>query len=156
MSIIVKPENIFLLWLLFTIIACKSPVNVADSFETPTLSTIRATGRMTCSTLQMQSKIVRKGNSAAMITLHSGDVFEAGTGTSANSERDELREADKLMSVEGKVYEYTFSLFSPDSFPIVPTRLVMAQWKQKCPGDSSCSDDIVKQDPCNRKRQNGL
>jgi hypothetical protein len=29
----------------------------------------------------------------------------------------------------------------PGDFSIVPTRLVIAQWKQKCPHDSICSDD---------------
>ena len=55
--------------------------------------------------LIMQSTIVRMGQSAAKITLKTGDVFEAGQGTSRNSERDELREADYLVSGEGKVYE---------------------------------------------------
>ena len=53
----------------------------------------------------MQSTIVRMGQSAAKITLKTGDVFEAGQGTSRNSERGELREADYLVSGEGKVYE---------------------------------------------------
>lgn len=89
----------------------------------------------------IQSSIVRNGHSAAKITIHSGDVFEKGIGKSKDSERDELCEADKLMSEEGKLYEFQFSLFLPDSFPIVPTRLVIAQWKQFCGGKNICSDD---------------
>jgi len=90
---------------------------------------------------QIQSAIVHHGQSAAKMSLHTGDMFEAGIGKSKNSERDELREANGLFSAENKIYEFKFSLFLPDSFPIVPTRLVIAQWKQRCPGDSSCSDD---------------
>lgn len=52
--------------------------------------------------LEFQSKIVRNGKGAAKIILHTGDVFEAGIGTSKNSERDELRENKKLESVEEK------------------------------------------------------
>ena len=32
-------------------------------------------------------------------------------------------------------------LFFPQTFPIVPTRLVIAQWKQYCPGSRACFDD---------------
>ena len=125
---------------LFAVISCRSQVNVCDSFETPALSKIWSTDRMVADALTMQSAIVRKGHSAAKITLKTGDVFEAGIGKNRDSERDELREADKLVSVEGKTYEYRFSLFLPDSFLIVPTRLVIAQWKQYC-GEGICSDD---------------
>jgi hypothetical protein len=127
--------------LLLTISSCKSQVNVYDSFETSELSKIWATDRMVSGALEMQSTVVRNGHGAAKITLKAGDVFEAGIGKSKDSERDELREADKLLSVEGKLYEYGFSLFLPDSFPIVPVRLVIAQWKQYCGSNSICSDD---------------
>jgi len=32
-------------------------------------------------------------------------------------------------------------MFLPQSFPIVNTRLVIAQWKQHCPHVAQCSDD---------------
>lgn len=32
-------------------------------------------------------------------------------------------------------------MFLPADFPIVPTRLVIAQWKQFCHGNGPCSDD---------------
>jgi hypothetical protein len=38
-------------------------------------------------------------------------------------------------------YEFSFSMFLPTNFPIVPTRLVIAQWKQACPEGGNCSDD---------------
>jgi hypothetical protein len=126
---------------LITVIGCRTQINVYDGFEKPALSKIWSTDRMVKDALQIQSLIVRKGKGAAMITLKSGDVFEAGQGKSKDSERDELREADYLVSKENITYEYQFSLFLPDSFPIVPTRLVIAQWKQYCGGNDLCSDD---------------
>lgn len=137
---IIRPAIILLIFL-----SLQNPVsaqmNVHDDFETEELSKIWSTDRMVPTSLQMQSNIVRHGQSAAKITLHTGDMFEAGIGKSKNSERDELREASGRFSAENKIYEFQFSLFLPDSFPIVPTRLVIAQWKQRCPDDSSCSDD---------------
>lgn len=112
-----------------------------DGFETPQLNNIWSKDRMVKGALEMQSGILRKGHSAAMITLKTGDVFEAGQGKSKDNERDELQETDRLFSVEGKIYEYQFSLFLPDSFPIVPVRLLIAQWKQYCGGNGLCSDD---------------
>lgn len=121
--------------------SCKSQINVYDGFETKKLSNAWTTDRMGKDAFEIQSAIVRNGNMAAKITLKAGDVFEAGNSKSHSSERDELCEARNTWSVEGKEYEYRFSFFLPDSFLIVPTRLVIAQWKQKCPHDSSCSDD---------------
>ena len=126
---------------LFAATACHSQLTVYDGFETTGLSNKWSTDRMVKTALEMQSAIVRKGSSAAKITLNTGDVFEAGTGKSKGSERDELRENRKLESLEGKTYEYSFSLFLPDSFPIVPVRLVIAQWKQHCGDNPDCSDD---------------
>ena len=135
-------QKICLLVVLSLIITpCRSQVNVYDGFEAPGLSKMWAADRMVNSAFEIQSKIVRNGHSAAKITLKSGDVFEPGVGKSKDSERDEIREADKLVSAEGKTYEYQFSLFLPDSFPIVPVRLVIAQWKQHCGGNDSCSDE---------------
>jgi hypothetical protein len=141
MTVFIKKNFSALLVFLFTISSCQSQVNVYDGFETPELSKIWSKDRMVNNALTMQSGIVRNGHSAAKITLKTGDVFEAGIGKSKDSERDELREADNLLSVEGKMYEFQFSLFLPDSFPIVPTRLVIAQWKQYCNGNSLCDDD---------------
>ena len=127
--------------LLIGLNSCKAQTNVYDGFESKTLSKIWTTDRMVKNALDFQSAIVRNGHAAAKITLNTGDVFEAGNSKSHGSERDELCEAKDLWAVEGKEYEYGFSLFLPDSFLIVPTRLVIAQWKQKCPHDSACSDD---------------
>jgi len=141
MVIYFQKKHLALLLSVLSITSCHSQMNVYDGFETTKLSRIWTTDRMNSKSLTMQSLIVQKGHSAAQITLHTGDIFEAGAGDSHGSERDELCEAKDLWSDEGKIYEYRFSLFLPDSFPIVPTRLVIAQWKQKCPHDSICSDD---------------
>jgi len=96
---------------------------------------------MVPASLKIQSDIVHKGKRAAKITLRTGDIYEPGTGKSASTERDELEEIELLESVEHVKYEYQFSLFLPQSFPFVNTRLVIAQWKQHCPHGAQCSDD---------------
>ena len=92
--------------------------------------------------LAIQSAIVRSGHRAAEITLHPGARFEAGRNGNADSERAELLEARRLVSKEGVAYEFSWSMFVPRDFPIVPVRLVVAQWKQYCGSDlAPCSDD---------------
>lgn len=141
MASIGKINYLMLLIFLLAISSCKLQVNVCDDFDTSKLSKIWRTDRMAANSLELQTKIVRKGSGAAKITLHAGDVFEAGIGKSKNSERDELQEIKKLESVEEKKYQYSFSLFLPGSFPIVPVRLVIAQWKQHCGDNADCADD---------------
>lgn len=119
-----------------------TPINVYDGFETPTLSPLWETSRLELSSIQMESQTVRAGRQAIAITVHPHDQFEAGNAHSADSERDELLEARALTGRQGVSYEYSFSEFFPADFPIVPTRLVIAQWKDYCNGDGKpCSDD---------------
>ena len=115
-------------------------VDVADGFETPGLSEVWSTDRLVPDAVQMQTNVCRAGRAAARITLRSHDKFEAGINGSKDSERDELLEARELTSRENATYEQAFSMFLPTNFPITPTRLVIAQWKQACPG-GNCSDD---------------
>jgi hypothetical protein len=138
-----KNEIIVILLLLsgFVITSCGGKTDVSDGFEKPGLSNIWSRSRMEKNAFSVQSAIVRNGHSAGKIVLRPKDTFEAGKGNSKDSERDELLEAIRLFSKEGKLYEYQFSLFLPDSFPIVPTRLVIAQWKQYCGGNPMCDDD---------------
>ena len=116
-------------------------VNVYDGFEGSTLSNVWEASRFVAGAVEIQAGVVRAGHGAAKITVHSRDRFEAGTSSSSDSERAELLEARALTSKERTAYEYAFSIFFPVSFPIVPTRLVIAQWKQYCPEDRKCSDD---------------
>jgi hypothetical protein len=138
MTIFAKRNHLVLFVLLLTFSSCKFQINVYDGFETPELSKAWTTDRMAKGALEMQSAIVRKGQHAAKMTLRAGDVFEPGSDRGNATERDELREFKKYASEEGKLYAYKFSLFLPDGFPIVPVRLVIAQWKQYC-GNDTCS-----------------
>jgi hypothetical protein len=130
-------------YLLFIIVlfsfACKMHKDRYDSFDTEKVSEIWSEKKLAPHALEIQSTIVRSGKSAAKITLHTGDNYEAGNDSSHASERDELLEAGKDLSVEDKKYAYSFSLFIPSDFPIVDTRLVIAQWKQKCE-KGTCED----------------
>jgi hypothetical protein len=116
-------------------------IDVYDGFETPTLSTLWDTSRFVPGAVEIQANIVRAGHSAAKVAVHSGDKFEAGTNGNKDTERAELMEARKLTSKEDVTYEQSFSMFIPTDFPVVPTRLVIAQWKQYCPEGGNCSDD---------------
>jgi hypothetical protein len=118
-----------------------SAASVYDGFETQSLSNVWATDRFAPGAVTMQSNIVRAGHGAARITVHAGEVFEAGINGSKDTERAELREADRFFSRENQTYEFSFSQFLPQDFPIVPTRLVLAQWKQYCNGAAACDDD---------------
>ena len=128
------------LWVSCICTSCTHQIDVYDGFEKPGLSKLWRTDKMVEKSFEIQHEVVRSGKSAAMIILKTGDVFESGIGKSKDSERDEFCEVKKLNSLEGKMYEYRFSMFFPSDFPIVPTRLVVAQWKQKCDAES-CSDD---------------
>src|SRR5271154_3315727 len=116
-------------------------LDVYDGFETPALSKLWSTDRFAPGAVQMQTNIFRAGHSAVEITVRPNDKFEARINGNSNSERAELLEAPKLTSKENESYEFSFSMFFPKDFPIVPTRLVIAQWKQYCPEGGSCSDD---------------
>jgi Polysaccharide lyase len=114
---------------------------VYDGFEMPALSKIWSNDRFEPGAVQMQTNIVRAGHGAVQIKVHSHDKFEAGVNGNKDSERAELMEAQKLVSGENQNYEFSFSMFFPKDFPIVPTRLVIAQWKQYCPEGGDCFDD---------------
>ncbi len=116
-------------------------IDVYDGFETAKLSKLWDTDRFESGAVTMQTNIVRAGQGAVKITVHTSDKFEAGINGNSDSERDELREAGKLTSKENVNYEQSFGMFIPTNFPIVPTRLVIAQWKQYCADGGNCSDD---------------
>ena len=121
-------------------------IDVYDGFETPSLSGLWETIRFAPGAVEMQSDVVRAGHGAMKITVRPHDMFEAGQGGDADNERDELLEARRLVAKQNIAYEYSFSMFFPRDFPIVPTRLVIAQWKQYCPGllesvSGPCSND---------------
>jgi hypothetical protein len=116
-------------------------IDVHDDFESLTLSKLWETSRFVPGAVQMQTNLFRSGCKAAKIIVHTRDKFEVGIGADSDSERAELLEAKKLTSIENEAYEYSFSMFIPTNFPIVPTRLIIAQWKQHCPDGPNCSND---------------
>jgi Polysaccharide lyase len=117
-------------------------VDVYDGFETPKLGKLWSTDRFEDGAVTMQTNVVRAGHGAAQITVRTGEKFEAGINGNKDSERAELLETKELVSRENVAYEFAFSDFFPTNFPIVPTRLVIAQWKQFCGSDSlPCDDD---------------
>lgn len=135
-----------------------APVQVYDGFEDRGLSNLWQALLLSPGVLTLQSIISRAGHGAAKITLHADDRFGAGINGSSNSERDELLEARSLaaQTMDHCTYQYSFSLLLPNDFPIVSSRLVIAQWKQYCPdqqqslltdgtiaakNDRPCSDD---------------
>ena len=117
-------------------------IDAYDGFEQPDLSPLWETSRFEPGAVQSETSIVRGGRRALAVTVHSRDEFEAGLHGSSDSERAELLEARRLTSRQNVPYEFSFSMFFPADFPIVPTRLVIAQWKQLCPQSADpCSDD---------------
>ncbi len=115
-------------------------IDVYDGFETTQLSKAWDTSRFVPGAVMMQSDIVRAGHGAVKIVVHANDKYEAGISGNRPTERAELMEARTLVSKEMGNYQYSFSMFIPADFPIVPTRLVIAQWKQYC-ASGNCSYD---------------
>lgn len=137
-------KNLFLFPLLIlTASACNSDkiLDITDGFESNELSHIWRSDKFVPGALDFQSKIVRSGKSAAKITLNPGDQINNEKGTIL--ERAEIMEASKFTSIENSTYLYEFSLFLPADFPVVPSRLVIAQWKQKCRANDCDPDNPV-------------
>src|ERR1700729_2139810 len=107
-------------------------IHVYDGFESSGLGPLWSQSRMVPGSFRVQSNVVRAGRSAGEITVHSGDRREEASDDGTASERDELMESWSLLAHIHRTYRYSFSLYLPVDFPIVPTRLVLAQWKQLC------------------------
>ena len=119
------------------------PVHIQDGFEGPKLSSIWTSRRMVPGAFSVQTEIVRSGHSAGQITLRPYDRYEPASDDGAASERDELMESLRYWSLSGRTYDYRFSLYLPKDFPIVATRLVIAQWKQLCEWGTCRPDNPV-------------
>jgi hypothetical protein len=109
-----------------------APMNVYDDFESPTLSNLWDTSLSVPGAITLESTIVRAGQGAVRVEVHSHDRFGQGKDGDPDTERDEIREAHGLDAHENTPYEYSWSMYLPPDFPIVPVRLVVAQWKQTC------------------------
>jgi hypothetical protein len=119
----------------------KSPsksLELYDGFENAPLSSIWETRRLVPSAIEFENSVVLKGKGALKVTVHNFDkkaVHPDGNYT----ERDELLEAEQYNARENESSEHSFNMFIPADFPIVPTRLVIAQWKQFCPEENKCA-----------------
>jgi len=103
--------------------------NLYDGFEGDKLKDFWDLRKLEEGSFKLQSRIARKGKKSVKITIKKGDRIEKCKNCKT-SERDELVERKELGPEEGKSYEYSFSVYIPKNFPIVHTRLVIAQWKQ--------------------------
>jgi hypothetical protein len=123
---------ITIILIILSITTCRSDrmTSIQDNFESDSLSKIWSNDKFVPGRFKIQSKYTRSGNKAAMLTLNNGDQIDKEIGTII--ERAELKESKKLISSENSNYSYSFSIFLPPDFPIVSTRLVIAQWKQDC------------------------
>jgi hypothetical protein len=127
--------------LMFLTVNCQSNKNtkIYDGFETSNISKVWSKDKLLFKSFEIQSKIVRNGNKAIKITLNQGDQLEEEKGTEL--ERAELMEFYKFVSKEDSSYSYSFSMFLPNDFPIIQTRLVIAQWKQYCENKDKCGNN---------------
>jgi hypothetical protein len=121
--------------------ACGRDGAVVDGFEAGQLSRHWETKRFIPGAVHIQSARVRAGTRAATITLRPGEQIPKEIGSEL--ERAELQESQRLWSREDVGYQYAFSVLLPDSFPIVSTRLVIAQWKQDCPLERCTPDNPI-------------
>jgi hypothetical protein len=127
---------IFFLICSFSLCQSASVINIYDGFETPDISENWSKDRFMSKSVAIQSDVFREGKSAVRITLREGDQLEDEKGTEL--ERAELMESREFVSKEDCSYSYSFSMFLPEEFPIVQTRLVIAQWKQYCGNEEKC------------------
>jgi hypothetical protein len=135
---------ITIILIILSITACRSDrmTSIQDNFESDSLSKIWSNDKFVPGRFKIQSKYTRSGNKAAMLTLNNGDQIDKEIGTI--NERAELKEAKKHFSSENSNYSYSFSIFLPPDFPLVPTRLVIAQWKQDCEsGDCDPNNPVI-------------
>jgi hypothetical protein len=123
------------------------PGDIYDGFEEAKLSALWRTEKLADGAVEIQSAIVRAGRSALKVTIHAGDRLSPADSpdnkSSKTNERDELQEAKHLLSREGEAWAYSFSLYVPKDFPLVPTRLVLAQWKHQNDHDTAVVNSPV-------------
>jgi hypothetical protein len=138
------PFSAWYIGLCFLVASCKKPVEVYDGFEGNKLSTAWSTDRLVEGAVEFQPVVVRAGKGAVKITVHQGDLYEGiDPLQSKPTERDELREHNSLVSHENGAFAYSFSIYIPNDFPIVPVRLVLAQLKQWAGNNTVKADSPV-------------
>jgi Polysaccharide lyase len=123
------------LLLAWAVVAPAGPVAV-DGFDAPPLGPLWIPRSVKPGAVTIQRDVVRSGAGAIRFELREGDMAGSGAGGEA-TERAELQEATPARF--GETHEYRFSMYAPIDFPIIDTRLVTAQWRQRCAGDCSRS-----------------
>ena len=106
--------------------------SLRDGFENKLLTTFwmpghYGSGRYAPGAVILSDEYARSGHRSARITVREGDVAQRGDSGQAN-ERAELDSGKH--EILGQDVWCGFSMLIPPGFPIVDTRLVMAQWKQ--------------------------
>ncbi len=118
--------------------ATDKPPALRDGFEGESLAPFwlpgdYGSGRYASGAVVLSDEFARSGRRSARITLKEGDVAQVG-GSGQPNERAEL-DSGKHPVVNQDVW-YGFSFLAPPGFPVVDTRLVIAQWKQSGLGGS--------------------
>jgi polysaccharide lyase-like protein len=90
-------------------------------------------GRYAPGAVAIATDRVRSGSRSVRITVREGDVEQTGDSGQLN-ERAELDSGKRPFA--GRDLWYGFSFLVPEGFPVVDTRLVLAQWKQSGLGGS--------------------
>lgn len=98
-----------------------------DGLEGKEIGEICSCAKFEDGTVKIQCEIARKGKSALQIEIHKGDSIEQGNATIETREREELLERKEFGPIEDELFSYAFSMYISNDFPIVPTRLVLAQ-----------------------------
>ena len=122
---------ILLGFLFITASARGQDISLRDDFGSETLASIWNTDRLAKNALKHVISPNRTGSGAVEITLY--PHAKAATGRDGNlTERAELTEETAVRLCMGMEVWYAFSFLLPSDFPIVDTRLVLAQWLQEC------------------------
>ncbi|MHC4831354.1 MAG: polysaccharide lyase, partial [Planctomycetota bacterium] len=105
---------------------------LADDFEGVSLASFwqpgdYGAGRYAAGAVAISERFARSGAACVRITVREGDIQQRGSDGEA-SERAEL-DSGKHDLLDREV-RYRFSFLLPPDFPVVDTRLVIAQWKQ--------------------------
>jgi len=116
--------------------------SIYDSFDSATEKDLWDMRKIAPDSWTIQSKEVRDGDGALCIWLNQGGGVEKDR-TGVCTERAEFMEAKNLYETENEINEFQFSFYIPNDFPITSTRLIIAQWKQKCEVDDCELDNPV-------------
>jgi hypothetical protein len=103
---------------------------IYSGFENSKIDNMWKLKKIEKDSFRIQEDFVRRGDKAIKLTLRKGMIV--GTGEDGKqTERVELKEKDDYHAKENEYHLYKFSFYIPIDFPLVNSRLVIGQWKQK-------------------------